>query len=101
MHRYKYRCNDCGFTGKGGAYCCPYCKSTKYKCYGNKFRFSKKKRKNPLRKERNKTLHKIINNNPRQPRMHGGWKIININNRTGDIIREFKPYTTNYNKDPK
>ena len=57
----KYRCEKCGFTGKGSVLICPNCKSNNITDYNSLFRFSSKKRKNACRKLRNKKQNQLIN----------------------------------------
>ena len=61
---HKYRCADCGFTAKGigtdSPDACPNCDSTNIEEFHSSFRFSKKKRKNPLR-IKTKNLNKLMN----------------------------------------
>ena len=59
----KYRCSNCGFTAKlveRDVVICPSCKSDTFNCYGSKFRFSSKKRKNPCRIKRTKIQNALI-----------------------------------------
>ncbi len=57
----KSRCESCGFTAKAIPRKCPNCGSEDVRQYSDKFRFSKKKRKNSCKILKSKNCNKLIN----------------------------------------